>query len=114
MLDVNSVTLIIDEAALQQMLTGPDGPVVRHLARVGAGVEAIAKRLLSGELVGVVSGRLRSSTTFKLFMLGQYPGVAIGSAVNYATYVHDGTRNMDGRPYLIIAAREYGLPITLQ
>lgn len=97
--------VVLDEKALHALLASPSGPVAKELGRIGARIEGEAKRLLSGELVGVRTGRLRSSTTWRLFTRGNQIGVAVGSGVNYSVFVHGGTRFMDGRPYLKIAAQ---------
>ena len=96
---------VLDEAALVALFKSPNGPVAKHLARVGGQIEGEAKQLLSGDLVDVDTGRLRSSTTWKLFTQGDVIGLAVGSGADYSRHVHEGTRFMVGRPYLVIAAR---------
>jgi hypothetical protein len=135
MMRATRAEFVIDEAALTALLAGPNGPVAKELGRLGARIEGEAKQLLSGDLVNVDTGRLRSSTTWRLFRRGQNLGVAVGSGVHYAEPVHNGgprqvrahtrtrkggrahqvrahTRNITARPYLKIAAsRVLGRPI---
>lgn len=87
---VAEVDIIIDPAALEKLATSPSGPVARELARYGAKIDATAKQLLTNDMVNVDSGRLRSSTTWKLFTDDGNLGVAIGSSVFYARIIHDG------------------------
>lgn len=82
--------VVIDEKALHALLSSPSGPVAKELGRIGARIEGRAKELLGGELVHVDTGRLRSSTTWKLFTRGNQIGVAIGSGVHYAIPIHEG------------------------
>jgi hypothetical protein len=97
------VDVILDQAALRTLLDSEQGPVARHLLRIGGQVEAEAKRLLSNQLVNVQTGRLRSSTTHVLVRTGRGLSVFVGSGADYGIYVHEGTRYLAGRPYLVIA-----------
>lgn len=106
MIGASTATIVFDQAALDELLRSPSGPVGKELARIGARVEGRAKQLLSGELVGVVSGRLRSSTSWRLIQQGDRLGVSIISGVGYSIHVHEGTRHLEGRPFLKIAARD--------
>lgn len=75
---------------------GPaDGAVARDLFRRGKKIERKAKQLCP-----VDTGRLRTSIHTVTFYANGEPGVRVGSDVNYAGYVHDGTRHMRGRPFL--------------
>ena len=109
MISSGGVNLVLDEAALQRIVSSRDGPVAAELARFGARIEGSAKRLLSGELVNVRTGRLRASTTWVLFESGGTLGVAVGSSTNYAEFLHDGTRYIEARRWLIVAAAEHGV-----
>ena len=99
--------LVLDRAGLERLLASPNGPVARHLARVAARVEGRAKELLSGELVDVQTGRLRSSTGWRFIQRNGVVGVAVGSGVEYAIFVHQGTsRGLVARPYLVRAVQD--------
>jgi len=99
--------LVWNEAALQELLHGPSGLVARDLARRAVRVESQAKINAShsppsvpGSGPAVRTGRLRASITWTLGVdaLGLYAD--IGSPVEYAAYVEEGTDRMAARPYL--------------
>lgn len=79
---------------------GPaSGAMARDLMRRGRKVEAQAKRDAP-----VDTGRLRASIKVEEgTSTGSRVGVTIGSDVNYARWVHDGTRYMRARPFLLRA-----------
>lgn len=85
-----TVKVFVDPAEIQRLVTSPDGPVAKELARIGAKVHGTAIQLLTNDMVNVDTGRLRSSTTWKLFTQNGTLGVAIGSSVFYAIIIHDG------------------------
>ena len=99
-------SVVVNQGELERLLNSPDGPVARELLRIGSRVEAEAKRLLSNRLVNVDTGRLRSSTTHVLTRgVGRSIAVVVGSGADYGIHVHEGTRYVQGRPYLTIAAQ---------
>ena len=83
----------LDLGAVRALLTSPQGPVVRDLLRRGLLVETQAKRNLGG--IGgpkrIDTGRLRASIATVVVTRGGSPVVLVGTNVNYARYVHDGT-----------------------
>lgn len=92
-----------DDAQMFALLQTESGPVGRYLFATGKRVEGAAKRK-----VNVDTGRLRSSITTALFKVPYDPYLAcrVGTDVEYATYVHEGTWKMFGNPYLEDALRE--------
>lgn len=92
--------LVVDQAALDRLLTGPDGPVAKDLQRRALRVETAAKRACP-----VDTGRLRSSITQRLANDAQGLLAVIGTNVTYAPYVELGTRRMAPQPYLRPALR---------
>lgn len=86
--DVNSRTV--------NRLFASNGQIGRELYALGLRVQSTAKRLCP-----VDTGRLRSSiqTTPPFDDEGTIT-VSIGTNVEYAKFVHDGTRYMAGRPFL--------------
>jgi phage gpG-like protein len=79
--------------AVQALLNSPNGAVAKDLMRRGLLVETQAKRNLGG--VGgpkrVDTGRLRASISTVLVTRDGKPAVLVGTNVNYARWVHDGT-----------------------
>lgn len=93
----------LDDQALHALLQTKSGPVGRHLFRTGKMVETAAK-----QKAPVDTGRLRASITTALFSVpyDPYLAVRVGTDVEYATYVHEGTGYMMGRPFLEEALRD--------
>lgn len=83
----------LDLAAVQALLTSPQGGVTRDLLRRGLQVETQAKRNLGG--IGgpkrVDTGRLRASITTQVVLRDGAPAVVVGTNVVYARWIHDGT-----------------------
>lgn len=83
----------LDLGAVRDLLNSPQGGVVRDLLRRGLLVETQAKRNLGG--VGgpkrVDTGRLRASIATVVVTRGGEPRVLVGTNVNYAIFVHEGT-----------------------
>lgn len=89
------VTYRLDKAAVEMLLTGPEGPVAVQLAAAGARVERRAKMLCP-----VDTGRLRSSVTHATFREDGMLTEHIGTDVEYAPYVELGTSKMPAQPFL--------------
>jgi HK97 gp10 family phage protein len=66
------------------------------LARYAAKIETAAKARCP-----VDTGRLRSSINWRMSLDGGTLAAIIGTNVEYAIYVHEGTRYMPGRPFLV-------------
>lgn len=81
----------MDPAALHALLTGPQGGVAKDMMRRGLRVETRAKQNLQTDPHRVDTGRLRSSITAQPYTVNGVPGVAVGTNVEYAIYVHEGT-----------------------
>ena len=88
-------SFIWHEAEAARLLKATNSPVGRYLARVAAKVETAAKARCP-----VDTGRLRGSINWRLVMEGGTLTAIIGTNVEYAIYVHEGTRFMAGRPFL--------------
>lgn len=91
----SGVVFIPNAGGLAEVLVSPSGPVVVDLVRRCLRVTAAAK-----ELCPVDTGRLRSSIRFSLGVdeVGRFGQV--GTDVEYAIYVHEGTSRMAARPFL--------------
>jgi hypothetical protein len=85
--------VVFNDAALQQLLTSPDGPVARDLLRRAINVETQAKLNATGQNGGprVQTGRLRASIRHQLDSDSRGMVARIGSNVEYARYVEEGT-----------------------
>lgn len=81
-----ATTVVYDPAAVQRLLTGQQGVVMRGMFRKGKRVETAAKHSCP-----VDHGRLRSSITTQFVAAGGKLVVRVGSDVEYARAVHDGT-----------------------
>ena len=83
----------LDLGAVKTLLNSPTGGVVRDLLRRGLLVETQAKRNLGG--VGgpkrVDTGRLRASIATVVVTRNGTPAVLVGTNVQYASFVHNGT-----------------------
>lgn len=73
-------------------LIGPSGEVGRDMRRRGNRVLSEAKRRCP-----VDTGKLRASLRMEELSNGT---ITIGTPLNYAIHVHEGTRYMRGRPFL--------------
>ena len=82
-----AATVQLNLGAIQSLLNSPQGPVARDMMRRGRKVEALAKRLAP-----VDTGRLAGSITTTPINVNGKPGAAIGTNVEYALAVHNGTR----------------------
>lgn len=81
-----TVRLTLDRAALAELLRGPNGPVVQHVAGLCRQVENRAK-----VYVGVDTGRLRSSMQTALNVESSRVVGRVGTSVQYGLYHHEGT-----------------------
>lgn len=75
-------------------------PIGRDMLRRGLRVESAAKKRISHSPRRIDTGRLRASITAQPIRKGGVPGVRVGTNVEYAYYVHEGTRYMQANPYL--------------
>jgi phage gpG-like protein len=83
----------LDLTATRQLLASQQGGVARDMLRRGLLVETQAKRNLGGASgpKRIDTGRLRSSTNTQLVVRDGRPIAVVGTNVNYARWVHDGT-----------------------
>ena len=85
--------IVWNSAELSRLLTSPGGEVLLDLERRATNVESQAKLNASGQNGGprVRTGRLRSSITHQIEVDDRGPVARIGSNVEYALYVEEGT-----------------------
>lgn len=89
------VTARMEPAAVERLLKGREGPVVRDLLRRGQRVLNQARRLCP-----VDQGDLKRSLAMELRPERGGWAVRIGSNLEYAIYVHEGTGVYAGRGYI--------------
>lgn len=77
-----------------------DDPLARDMLRRGLRVETAAKRRISHSPRRIDTGRLRASINTQIFRRNGLPGARIGTNVEYAIFVHNGTRYMEKNPFL--------------
>lgn len=88
----------LNQSAINSLPTSPR--VQANMLRRGIRVQNQARRLLTQRKPGVDTGRLRASVSVEQFIRGGVIVTRIGSNVEYAIYVHEGTRYMRGNPFL--------------
>lgn len=86
-------TVRLDTAAITRLLNSQSGPLVRDLALRAQRVTNGAKRRCP-----VDQGRLRSSIRWVLRSDSRGLHAVVGTDVEYALFVHEGTRDHDIRP----------------
>lgn len=89
------VTIRLDPQAIQRQLTGPSGAIARDLVRRAQRVQNAARRLAP-----VDEGRLRASISTEVRGSGRTLEARVGSNLEYAIYVHEGTGIYAGRGYI--------------
>jgi hypothetical protein len=98
-----NVTYRLDTSALAAILTGPDSGTFRELRRRGNRVLSSAVRRCP-----VDEGRLRGSLTLEMRQTtGGVPVARIGSNLEYAIYVHEGTGIHAGKGYIYPKAGKF-------
>lgn len=108
----------LDEQAIRALITGPDGPVVRHVTDVSRQATNLAKAECP-----VDTGNLRARHEFTVDVEGDKVVGTIGSTADYGLYVHEGgktrvthgkqavTVTRHGNPWLERALRRLGLTL---
>ncbi len=83
-----------------------DTKVKQCLEVIGLKAEAHAKGIITAK-GAVETGRLRNSITHQVGEQDSEPCVYVGSDVEYANYVENGTSRMKKRPYLKPAIEDF-------
>lgn len=86
-----SVRVIVPPGINRQILAASREAVGRDMLRRGLKVESLAKVLISSDPKRVNTGRLRSSIKTSPLRFRGANGAQVGTNVNYALYVHEGT-----------------------
>lgn len=89
---------VVIEEHIQEAIGAKNAAVLRALEAVGLFVEGEAKLELEADPRRIDTGRLRNSITH--VTEGDEQAVYIGTNVEYAPYVHEGTRRMEPNRFL--------------
>lgn len=90
MFSIPSWRIEIDEAKVEQLLTGPEGPLGQALVRgMRKGVTMAVANISNAGLID--SGTMRGSVGYRLETDGRQLRGQIGVGVPYAKFVHEGT-----------------------
>ena len=81
-----STQVRLNDAQVRAVLSGKNGPVWLDIQRRGNRVLNASKRL-----VPVDEGRLKNSLTMEMGIVDGVPTARVGSNLDYAIYVHEGT-----------------------
>lgn len=92
------ITPQIQADRLMALGTSPAGPVYMHIASLGARVETKAKQNVSGSMVKVRTGNLRSSGHTVMQVRGTKLVNQVIFDAEYALAVHDGSKAHDVVP----------------
>lgn len=76
--------------------------VFQHTMRIGIRIQNAAKIRLGRAPKRIDTGRLRASIRITTFTSSTWstPGVRVGTNVEYAVYVHEGTRYMQANRFI--------------
>lgn len=91
-----------DRGALDVMLRSQGGSVGQNMLLRGIRVQSEAKRQITA-LGAVDTGRLRASLVVWQQATNEGVQTFVGTNVEYAIYVHNGTRYVRARPFLSLA-----------
>lgn len=93
-----STRLVIDGAALHELLTGPDGPVVQELEYMGSAVQTGARSMIRPSMVRTDAGLSLRDSIVKRLVPGTEPSMHVIGNKPYAYFVHEGTGAHEIRP----------------
>lgn len=93
-----NVTKIVNVPNIQRL--GISQGVVRYMTAKGVQVQSAAKRRLRESPQRIDTGTLLNSIQVETVVQGIRVVVRVGTNVDYAIYVHEGTRFMQANPFL--------------
>ena len=95
-------TFRVNQAVVDELLRGRSGPVVRHINDIVDAVSAEAKRNVKRD-----TGALGASIEPTVNVYGRLVVGRVGSPLNYARYLHEGTGiyGPKGRPIYPVSAK---------
>lgn len=94
-------TYSVNTADLNRFMRSRNWPVWRDIRNRATAVKNRADLNISGGAMKAVrTGRLKGSITMAMKLEESGPTAYVGTSVEYAGYVHNGTRRMRRRPFL--------------
>jgi hypothetical protein len=87
-------------------MTSPSSGVVRNLRTRALATQTAAKRRLNADPRRIDTGNLVNSIEIREYIRAGGIVERIGTDVEYANYVHQGTRYMEANPFLVDGLRE--------
>jgi hypothetical protein len=117
---VADVRVILNDAQIAQLMRTPSGPVFEDILRRTKAIERYAKTAPGGyskpgslhytpgrapRRRGMLGGALSNSIKSNIVIEGQDVVGIVSANTKYAKYVHDGTRRMKARPFLVDAIK---------
>jgi hypothetical protein len=93
------VTQDVNEGYIRR-LSRPGGPLERYLELRALAVQAAAKQRIRESPQRIDTGNLINSIQIRIYYRGGIPIARIGTDVEYAIYVHEGTVYMEANPFL--------------
>ncbi len=104
-------TQTLNVGYIRTRIAQPGGPIERDLQARALIVQANAKQRLRQAPQRIDTGNLLNSIQIRIFYRNGMPIARIGTDVEYAIYVHEGTVYMEANPFLrdalIRAARQF-------
>lgn len=86
---------------MHEILASPNGGLAKNMFKRALAVQKQAKLNLQQPPHRVKTGHLRASITIVPFIYMTYPAFKVGSPLNYARFVHDGTGLFGPKHHLI-------------
>jgi hypothetical protein len=91
---------------IRVLMTSPTSGVVMNLRARALATQAAAKRRLNSDPRRIDTGLLVNSIQIREYIRNGAIVERIGTDVEYANYVHQGTRYMEANPFLVDGLRE--------
>lgn len=130
-LATSNVRIIIDPLKMAELLRGEQGPVFRHMVRVGDKVVTEAKRRVGvskapptqfrkrgsgGRFTGRTTPHMRDTIVKRVGTIGNVVVVTVGTDAKYALYHHEGTPAHDivGNPLLVFYWERVGAVVAFR
>lgn len=94
------VTQRLNAGYVRTRLARPGGPIENMLGLRALAVQAAAKQRIRESPQRIDTGNLLNSVQIRIYYRSGIPIARIGTAVEYAIYVHEGTVYMEANPFL--------------